>query len=53
MGGTLEVTSTVGSGSAFVARLPLPPATQVPGGSPADRAGTRREESRSTATTSG
>ncbi|KQV71382.1 hypothetical protein ASC64_04930 [Nocardioides sp. Root122] len=54
MGGTLEVTSAVGTGSAFVVRLPLPVAPDdVPPGSPVHGRLARREESRHTATTSG
>jgi signal transduction histidine kinase len=54
MGGTLEVTSTVGAGSVFTVRLPLAPVDAAAGGNPlVSRRGARREESRSTARTSG
>ena len=52
MGGTLEVTSAVGTGSVFEVRLPLQPeGAEATGGRPDRR--TSREESRNTATTSG
>ena len=53
MGGTLDVSSTVGSGSVFVVRLPLEPDGDPAESSPTDRRSPVREEPRRTATTSG
>ncbi|WP_374454577.1 sensor histidine kinase [Nocardioides sp.] len=53
MGGTLDVSSTVGAGSVFVVRLPLEPDGDPAESSPTDRRSPVHEEPRRTATTSG
>ena len=53
MGGTLEVSSIVGTGSVFEVVLPLQPDDEVPVGPEPARLDPAREPSRSTATTSG
>jgi signal transduction histidine kinase len=54
MGGTLEVTSTVGMGSVFAVRVPLlAPHEAVLASRPTGRLALQREESRRTTTTSG